>query len=334
MYVFKKSSYTDFKLAGFPAEPEILNQYKMTKWPFNIKPFSKSRSAFFSLFIVLSFIALDQIAKYCAGEFLTSPSYGGFLGFSLQEPVKNYNLFFGLSLGLDHVFINIFLTAVLCLLFFYYILSLVFLPKSLYGLRWGISLLFSGLAGNLLNKLFNGYVLDFIKWSPVKTWSLYFNLADILQTIAWLIIFSQLFLLKKYVFKGKEKRNQILIMKSYQLQFIGYAVLSFLCVSAFFLILNYQFVQLFANFSKEDQITAGFFQYSLFILFLLALFIGLFFLYLSNKIYGPVYAFERYIRALLQGKNPKDLKLRKNDQLKHLEGLAKDIKKAFNKSQP
>ena len=124
------------------------------------------------------------------------------------------------------------------------------------------------------------------------------------------------------------------MMKNYQLQFVTYCILAFVCLSVFFLLLNYQFLGLvdFTNFSNIDQISNSFFKYSVLILFFLCGFITLFFLYLSNKIYGPFYAFERYIKALLNGEKPKDLQLRKHDQLKHLENLAKDIKKSLTNS--
>ena len=145
------------------------------------------------------------------------------MGFSLQPPIKNYNLIFGLSFISDTLFINTFLTALFCVLLFYYILSLAFIPKEFYYLQTGISFLFAGFTSNLFNKIINGYVLDFIKWSPSQTVSIYFNMADIFQTVAWFLILSQFLFLKKFIWRKEEKRKQMIIMKAYQLQFIGYS---------------------------------------------------------------------------------------------------------------
>ncbi len=280
--------------------------------------------------IILAVIALDQLSKYLALRFLAS-SAGSFLGLSLQEPIKNYHLIFGLRFISDSLFINTALTAVFCLFLFYYALSLVFIPQSLFHLKIGISLLFAGFSSNVINKLINGYVPDFIKWSFSQTASVYFNVADMAQTLAWAVIALQLFFLRKHIWRERERRRRLIIARAPQLQFVGYSALAFLAVSAFFLILNYQFLGLIdvMDFANIKQISASFLKYSVFILILFGLCLGSFFVYLSNKIYGPVYAFERYVKALIQGKNPKDLRLRKNDQFKQLESLAKEIKNSI-----
>ena len=293
----------------------------------------KYKYIFLHFLLVIALVALDQLSKYSALHFLTSPSEGSLLGFSLQAPIKNDHLIFGLDAGSGRLLINTFITAVLCLCLFYYALSLVFIPKALSYLQIGISILFSGFTSNLINAIAQGYVLDFIKWSPSQTIGIYFNLADIFQTIAWPVILLQFFLLKKYIWKEKEKRKRLLVMTTDQFQFIGYSALTFFCISTFFLILNYQFLGFIEviNFSNIRPISNSFFKYSFFMLLLLSVFVGTFFLYLSNKIYGPIYAFEKYVKALLNGENPKDLRLRKHDQFKHLEDLAKDIKENLKK---
>ena len=285
-----------------------------------------------SLFIILIF--LDQISKYSALHFLNPvPQEGGFLGFSFH-PLKNYNLIFGLEATAGNLFFNTAFTAVFCLFLFYYILSLIFIPKYFYYLHIGITILFSGFTSNITNKIINGYVVDFLKWSPNEFLAIYFNLADIFQTAAWLLILSQILTFRKIILRETERRKQLIVMKSYQFQFIGYAVLAFFCLSSFFLLLNYQFLEFIktTDFVNINQISSSFLKYSFLILFLFCFLIIAFFFYLSNKIYGPLYVFQRYIKALLKGENPEDLQLRKNDQLQHLKELAKDIKKNLTKS--
>ena len=297
-------------------------------------PFLKNKYFLSQVFLFIVLLVLDQLSKYSALRFLTVASEGSSFGFSLQAPIKNHNLIFGFDFGLEPLLVITSITALFCLFLFYYILSLIFIPKAFYFLQTGITILFSGFASNSINKLAKAYTIDFIKWSPSESLSIYFNLADIFQTTAWLLIFLQIALLRKTLWRAKEKRNLFLMMKNYQLQFVTYCILAFVCLSVFFLLLNYQFLGLvdFTNFSNIDQISNSFFKYSVLILFFLCGFITLFFLYLSNKIYGPFYAFERYIKALLNGEKPKDLQLRKHDQLKHLENLAKDIKKSLTNS--
>ena len=254
-----------------------------------------------------------------------------FLGFSLLSHIKNYDLIFGLTLASKNLFVNTSLTAIFCLFSFYYILLLIFIPKPFYYLQVGITVLFSGFTSNFINKLSNGYVLDFISWHPFQNITFYFNLADIFQTLAWLFILIQIFSLRKLIWRKNEKRTRFFIKSAYQFEFIGYASLAFFCLSAFLLLISYQYITFMevTNYTNINEFKVSFLKYSFVMLFALCFLIGIFFLYFSNKIYGPLYAFEKYIKALIKGDNPKDLQFRKNDQLKHLEGLAQDIKKAL-----
>lgn len=295
--------------------------------------FFKNKYFLFHIFLFITLFVLDQLSKLSALQFLTASVKESFLGFSLQAPIKNYNLIFGLNFSQDTLLVNTSLTAVLCLFLFYYILSLIFIPKYFHYLQTGITILFSGFVSNVSNKLINGYTIDFLKWAPYKSINIYFNLADVFQTVAWLFILLQIIVFRKHIWREEEKRKQLIVMKAYQLQFIGYSVLAFFCLSSFFLLLNYQFLETvkITNFANINQISSSFLKYSFFILFLFCLLIIVFFIYLSNKIYGPLYAFQRYIKALINRENPQNLQLRKSDQLKHLEKLAKDIKKEFDR---
>ena len=286
---------------------------------------NKYRNIFLNLSLVFFLIVLDQFCKKLSLN-LSNNDFS-LLGFSLQAPIKNYGLIFGLDFVKNDLFIKPVLTAIFLLFFFYYVVFLIFTPKKFYHFQIGLSLLFAGFSSNMLNKLTVFYTLDFIKWSPL---SLYFNLADIFQTIGWLTVISQLIFLKKYIWKKNERRKSLLVMKKFQVQFLAYCSSIFLLVSAFFILLNQQFagfIELTQGGGDIKQLSFAFFSYSFFILIVVYLSVILFFLYISNKVFGPVYAFERYIRKLLTDKNFKeDFRLRKGDQLKHLEVLAKDIK--------
>jgi len=293
----------------------------------------KHRYVLSQLTVLIVLLVLDQLSKYLALHFL--PLEGGFLGFSLEETTRNYALIFGWDFKANPLFISIYLTAIFCILICAYILSLIFIPKNFHYLQTGISIMFAGFSGNYINKITNGFTLDFIKWSaPVSKWNIYFNLADIFQTVAWVFILLQFFFSRKYLWKISEKRSQFLIMKNSQIKFIGQATFIFFCMSFFFLFMNYQFLNLLENIDihQVKEVGQSFFKYSFFVLLLFCIFMTAFFTYLSNKIYGPLYAFDKYIKSLLKGEKPKDLKLRKNDQLTHLESLAKEIKNKLDKS--
>ena len=298
--------------------------------------FLKNKYVLYHILLLAGLISLDQLGKYLSFLFPNTISNFQILGLSLAEPVKNYNLIFGLDFGIHPLLILSYVTALFCLLLFCYILSFVFIPKIFWILQTGISFLFAGFTSNFISKMLLSYNIDFIRWSFSQKFSVYFNLSDIFQTLAFFILFVQIALFRKILWRDQEKRNRFLVIKNYQIQFISYCVLVFICLSAFFLISNYQFLNFISPDNSSDiyKISQAFFTYSLFSLLVLGLFLTFFFSYLSHKIYGPVYAFERHIRSLLKGEPVKDLKLRKNDQLKHLENLAKNIKEGLKSSKP
>ena len=295
--------------------------------------FLKNNSFLLYLAFSAGLIALDQLAGSLAKHFLTGAATGSFLKFSIAEPAQNCHLIFGWSLGLDPLFANTVLAAVFCASLFYYIVFLVFLPRKLLWLKIGISCVFSGFAGNWIDKIGGSCVLDFIKWAPSPHLSLWFNTADMAQTCGWLIIFAQGFFLRKSIWRANERRKSWLAMRGPQLWFVGFCVLGFICLASFFLLINYQFLAFadLPSFSNIREIGWSFFKFSILILLFLCAAVGAFFFYLSNKIYGPLYAFEKYLKALIKGEKPKKLKLRKNDQFKHLEDLAQEIKKQWDK---
>ena len=75
-----------------------------------------------------------------------------------------------------------------------------------------------------------------------------------------------------------------------------------------------------------------FFYTVLSMFYLLIVFI--FIIYLSNRIYGPVYAFKKYVNSLLTGKKlDHDFKLREGDHFRDLMDLAKDLNMGYKNRQ-
>ena len=255
--------------------------------------FLKNKYILYHILLLTGLIGLDQFSKYLSSYFPMTISKFQIFGLSLSEPVKNYNLIFGFDFGLHPLFIFSCLTALFCLLCFCYIISFVFIPKAFWLLQTGLSFLFAGFTGNFISKVLLSYNIDFIKWFPSQKISLYFNLSDIFQTLAFLIIFLQIISLRKALWRDQERRNRFLVIKNYQIQFISYCVLAFFCLSGFFFLLNYQFLGLISSeaFSNIDKINKAFFSFSLLSLFFLCLFLTLFFSYLSHKNLWPYLCF-------------------------------------------
>lgn len=302
-----------------------------------MKPFYKNLAffknfGFFNVGLTLFLIVFDQvIKKVISGSSL--PSFG-FLGFSLRSEVKNYNFIFGLDFNFNEWIIRILLTAILFLILFYYLVFIFSVFKKFRHLCTGLSFVFAGFSSNLFDRLSNFYVIDYIKWSWIKSWPIYFNLADIFQTIGWIIVIYQVYLFRNQIWKPDEKRRTFVAIKKFQYQFLTYFSLIFFLVSGFFILLSYQFLTAVGNstFQEFKSFNASFLVFCFFTFVFLYFAVGVFFLYVSNKIYGPIFAFERYIRGLLNKENvEEEFKLRKKDQFKNLEQLAKDIKNHLNK---
>ena len=49
----------------------------------------------------------------------------------------------------------------------------------------------------------------------------------------------------------------------------------------------------------------------------------------SHRIAGPIYAFERFLRDTIKGRNA-HFRVRQSDEFKHLESLAVEISEKFN----
>ncbi|MGI9548598.1 MAG: signal peptidase II [Bdellovibrionales bacterium] len=290
-------------------------------------------NVFYFIGIFLGLLLVDQYFKWISLSLLKGGSSSALLGFSF-ELFQNPYWVLGFQLTSNPflsfvILLGLFCTGIYLYLFISYYFS--FLKNSLH---LALAFLFSGMMSNILERLKSGYVMDFISYQ-LGSYSLHFNSSDLLQTIGWLFIIYILISYRKQIWVSFEKRNTLLIMKKQQLEFIGYITGTVLYISIFSLILNHQFLKYFerSGLVENSVLTHYSSHYVIIILIAMTLPILIISIYFSNKIYGPIYAFDRYIKDLINNKKPKDLKLRKNDILKkELESLATKIKNKIEKS--
>ena len=136
------------------------------------------------LIIVSSFCIFDQLSKNYINYNYQKLINKDFLIFTI-EFVRNYgaafNIFTGSRLFLS--FISIISTIILFLF--------IFISKNKLFNRYGLSFILAGTIGNGIDRIFNGYVIDFIKIKlidfPV------FNIADIVINIGVLILIINYF---------------------------------------------------------------------------------------------------------------------------------------------
>ncbi|MCM2353419.1 MAG: signal peptidase II [Pseudobdellovibrio sp.] len=207
-------------------------------------------------------------------------------------------------------------------------------PVKVMRLRLGLSLLVGGILGNVLDRTYYGYVLDFISMKISNYHTPIWNVADMIQWVGYALLIYSLFKDGKLLWPDQDYRNKFWINKRFQLKyafiFIGTGVLvSLVCMVFSYTYFKIALKELGVYESHEEYTKA--FLYSFGIL-VLAFSIVLFSVakFISHRIAGPVYAFERFLSAALDGKGldeeKKALQLRAGDDFKHLEKLAEKIK--------
>ena len=303
----------------------------MTNFLLKLKTLLKSVNSFlkkdpYPLFSILLFLVIcDQaLKKICLFFNLRTNS---FMGFAV-ELIPNENFVLSLELTTDQFFKTIIITPVFVWVVFCYFLSVYYIPKNMKFIRWGWTLAVSGALSNMTDKLSTGYVFDTFAFRLRDILHLYFNFADIVQVIGWMLLIYGAVKYRRHIKKYLERRKTLIILKKEQWHFLTYIMWTAFCFGLFFFIINSQFFMQYTETSEDLRE-----QFLLFTLKYFALVMALFllpvlaaFIYLSNKIYGPIYAFERYVRSLIKKENPEDLQFRQQDHLKRLEVLAKEIK--------
>lgn len=127
------------------------------------------------ILIIIAGIVLDRITKiYAVKHFISSPHSGSLINLTYLE---NRGAAFGILQDKRILFVILTIAIVLYLLY-YFITNLKSNPLVL---NIAFSLIISGALGNFYDRLFQGYVVDFIEFAfidfPV------FNIADILVTV-------------------------------------------------------------------------------------------------------------------------------------------------------
>ncbi|MDR1835486.1 MAG: signal peptidase II [Fusobacteriaceae bacterium] len=123
---------------------------------------------------LLVLIALDQIVKtIVAGNFREGESLPLLPGFFHITYVRNRGVAFGLLQGKGGIISA--LTGIAVILILWYLRQN---RKHISGLeKYGFLLIAAGAAGNLLDRVFRGYVVDMIDFRGI--WSYIFNAADV-----------------------------------------------------------------------------------------------------------------------------------------------------------
>lgn len=282
-------------------------------------------------------IAADQISKIWASGLTAEMTYG-FLRLVL---VHNHGAILGLFSDLPAVLRVVTLSTsgifILCL----YFLIQYLIPRKLMILRISLSILTGGIIGNVLDRILHGYVIDFMAVLINEWHSPIWNLADIIQWFGYILMVYSLFKYSEQLWPDQNDRKSFWINKKFQIKHsvlftVAGVFLTLICMVFSYTYLKVTIQELAGN---NPALVTKFtrpFLYT-FIILTLMFTIILFSVgrLISHRIAGPLYAFERFLSDILEGKGltkqGSALKLRTNDDFKHLEELAEQIKFKINK---
>jgi signal peptidase II len=278
------------------------------------------------LFLVLIFI--DQYSKILS---LGVPNYQrwGLLNFNQQ---LNDGVFLGFFRELSPLIRTVAISALGMLVCFIYVCLQYFLEGRLLLFRHGVNLFFSGIFGNLIDRVLRGHIIDFIAFGSGNYKSAVFNFADFFLWIGVIIIIYVIVFDSKNLFPENSKRKRYIVNKTFQYK-MTFTILIF-CL--FFCIMNFVISYTFFNFAIDDQLAdkispllKGYLMVFGIFSFLFLSFIFYIGIVVTNRIAGPVYAFKRFLNEFIAGER-RPLKLRKGDEFKELEQLSEVIIKSLD----
>ena len=243
--------------------------------------------------------------------------------------IENHGISFGaLADSSPLLRIIIFSTLYGFIVFFAYVIVFYILNKAeLYKIRVAIIFLLTGISGNALDRIYQGFVTDYFIINTKFLNHLVFNLTDVVQLTGGIFTIYYLFKLSEKIWYLNNIRSFKLLDKKFQLAFaIKLSMISFftsiiLSIYSFSILLTVippspikdNAVKLFIIGTSSISI----------LLFIISFCFGLM---LSHRTSGPIYALNSFIADLTNQIN-RPFKTREQDYHKQIEGMAEQIRK-------
>lgn len=266
---------------------------------------------------------LDRISKLWATDITQIKSFGQ-LHFVLHH---NHGAMLGLFSDLPSVLRIVSLSTGGAFLLCTYALIQYLLPIKSLTLRTGLSILIGGIIGNVTDRIVWGYVVDFIVIGTPSLSSPAFNVADALQWVGYGLIVYAIIKEGELLWPENNARKQYWVNKSFQLKYCFILMGVGLSLTTICLVFSYTYMRVTINELVGNNVfllNKFLVPYVITFIIICIAFCAILFAVgrvISHRIAGPLYAFERFLDANLEGK-PSTLKLRSGDEFKHLEELA------------
>lgn len=140
-----------------------------------------------TIFIILLLVIIDFISKLLVINLLKDNTLIIIKNFLKFSYVKNYGAAFGILSG------SVILLILLTIIFIYYIIKEIKNNSSNKLSMYSYILILSGALGNLIDRIFRGYVVDFISFRIFGREMAVFNIADSFITIGAILLIISMF---------------------------------------------------------------------------------------------------------------------------------------------
>lgn len=263
---------------------------------------------------------LDHITKLWSIS-ISQPFKIGFIEFTLYH---NQGAFLGSFAELPPLLKIVSMSTIASFLVFSYIVIQYMLPIKSLRLRLGMSILLGGIIGNITDRILWGYVIDFfitdLYWFKLHP----MNLADLSQWIGYGLIAMALIKEDEILWPPENNRHRLWINPQYQFRFIVFlllVVLSFTLIGSIFSFTYFKatILELVGNNTQVmDRFLGPYLLIYLSISFTFCCFLVFLGRKVSHRNAGPIFAFDKYVSDLLEGRNRR-FTLRAGDEFKQLE---------------
>lgn len=297
----------------------------------------KRKDWFLVASILFATIFIDQISKFWASELTSEHTYGIFRLLLIHNHGAMLGLFSDLPAILRIVTLSTSGIFILCL----YCLIQYLIPRKLLRLRISLSILAGGIIGNVLDRVFYGYVIDFIAVKINQWHSPIWNIADVIQWIGYAFMIYYLAKHSNELWPDQNERKTFWVNKKFQIKHSVFFTVTGLFITLVSVVFSFTYLKVtLQELAGNDPVLISKFTRPFLFTFLVLSLMFAIILFtvgklISHRIAGPLYAFERFLKEILDGKGlTKEgaaLKLRTNDDFKHLEELAEQIRSKIHK---
>ena len=277
---------------------------------------------------------IDHLTKIWANTLQGYTQFGP-IGFVLHH---NQGAMLGLFSDLPAVLRVVSLSTGGAFLLFIFIVVQYLLPIKSLILRSGLSILIGGILGNVFDRIVYGYVIDFITIGTPLSSSPVFNIADALQWVGYLMVATALIKEGNILWPESDHRHTRWVNLRFQLRYCFVLMAVGFGLAAVAGVYSYTFLRVtILDLVGPNPRLLDHYLLPFIITFVLVCFVfaGLLFLAgrtISQRIAGPLYAFEKYLDDLMNNR-PRPLRLRAGDEFKHLEQLAARLTIEWQKRQ-